>query len=84
MARLNAVIDRLTKGEPVFSTIPIQNGAVDELAFVAKSDFDLAMIENEHSGFDSLLLRTSLQYLLSRLLPLSGLKSPLRARFVPQ
>jgi 4-hydroxy-2-oxoheptanedioate aldolase len=66
MTRRNAVIQRLINKQTVFSTLPIPNGSFNDFAFFAQSDFDLVMIETEHQGFDSLLLRTSMQYLMNR------------------
>ena len=66
MQRLNGVIGALLEKRTVFSTVPVTNGNFSEFSALAKSQYDLVMIECEHQGFDSLLLRSSLQYLLNR------------------
>src|SRR6218665_1544297 len=78
MAKRNGVIQRLLNGETVFSTVPIQNGNLSDFAALSSSAFDMVMIENEHQGYDSLLLRTSLQFLLNRkrIMQSGGVVSP--------
>ena len=66
MARLNKVIDLLEQGQPVFSCGTVMNGNYDELMALSRSDYDLAIIETEHQGFDFPMLRNSLQYLMNR------------------
>ena len=44
----------------------VWNGNLDDLAFVADSDYDMVIVEMEHQGFSFNDLRVSLQYLLSR------------------
>jgi 4-hydroxy-2-oxoheptanedioate aldolase len=65
-ARLNKVIELLERGQPVFCAAVVQNGDWDGLAQLALSDFDMAIVETEHQGFDLPLLRHSLQHLLHR------------------
>jgi 4-hydroxy-2-oxoheptanedioate aldolase len=66
MARKNKVIQRLLDGETVFATPPTGNGAFRQLAQLARSRYDMVMIEMEHEGFDLPLLSSSLQHLLNR------------------
>ena len=65
-ARLNKVIDLLERGQPVFSSGTVMNGHFDDLMAISRSDYDMAIIETEHQGFDFLTLRHSLQYLVNR------------------
>ena len=53
-------------GEPVFCSGLVWNGSLDDLAFVADSDYDMTIIEMEHRDFSFDKLRMSLQFLLSR------------------
>ena len=64
--RYNKVIDLLEQGKPVFSSGLVWNGNLDDLVFVADSDYDMAMIEMEHEGLSFNNLRVSLQFLLNR------------------
>jgi 4-hydroxy-2-oxoheptanedioate aldolase len=66
MSRINKVIQRLVAGEVVFATPPIENGSFNDIAALARSAFDMVILETEHRGFDLPQLRTSLQYLLNR------------------
>ncbi len=64
--RYNKMIDLLEQGRPVFSTSTVGNGNLDDLVFIADSDYDAVIIETEHEGFSFNTLRMSLQCLLSR------------------
>ena len=64
--RLNKVIELLEQGKPVFSTGTVPSGNIDDITFVADSDFDMIILETEHEAFGFEQLRVSLQYLLSR------------------
>ena len=64
--RYNKVIGLLERGDPVFCSGLIWNGNLDDLTFVADSDYDMVIIEMEHEGLSFNNLRTSLQFLLSR------------------
>jgi len=64
--KLNKVIELLEQDKVVFSTGTIMNGNIDDITYVADSNFDMIIIETEHEGFDFGNLRVSLQYLLSR------------------
>jgi 4-hydroxy-2-oxoheptanedioate aldolase len=64
--RLNKVIELLESRRPVFCAAVVQNGDWQGLAQLALSDFDMAIVETEHQGFDLPLLRHSLQHLLHR------------------
>lgn len=64
--RLNKVIDLLERGQVVFSSGTIMSDNLDDIMFVADADYDFAIIEMEHQGFDFTLLRTALQYFLNR------------------
>ena len=64
--RLNKVIDLLQRGQPVFSYGTVMNGNFDELMAISRADYDMAIIETEHQGFDFSILRNSLQYLVNR------------------
>ena len=64
--RLNKVIDLLEQDKVVFSSGTINNGNIDDVIYVAESDYDFVMIENEHLGFDFTKLQISLQFLLDR------------------
>jgi 4-hydroxy-2-oxoheptanedioate aldolase len=41
-------------------------GITDELLAISRADYDMAIIETEHQGFDFPTLRNSLQYLVNR------------------
>src|SRR6516225_7279190 len=64
--RYNKIIDLLEHGKPVFSTSTVSNGSLDDLTYIADSDYDAVIIEMEHEGFSFTTLRTSLQVLLNR------------------
>lgn len=64
--RYNKIIDLLEQGKPVFSTSTVPNGSLDDLTYIADSDYDAVVIEMEHEGFSFDTLRTSLQVLLNR------------------
>ena len=66
MVRYNKVIELLEQGKPVFCSGLVWNGNLDDLAFVADSDYDMTIIEMEHQDFSFDKLRMSLQFLLSR------------------
>ena len=66
MVRYNKVIELLELGKPVFCSGLVWNGSLDDLAFVADSDYDMTIIEMEHRDFSFDKLRMSLQFLLSR------------------
>jgi len=65
MVRLNKIIDLLENGKPVIGTF-VNNGNMDDLAFVTDAGYDFVIVENEHQGLDFPMLRLSLQSLLSR------------------
>ena len=44
----------------------VWNGNLDDLTFIADSDYDMVIIEMEHQGFSFNDLRVSLQFLLNR------------------
>lgn len=64
--RYNKIIDLLEQGKPAFIAGTVSNGSLDELTFIADSDYDGVIIETEHEGFSFRTLRISLQCLLSR------------------
>jgi len=64
--RYNKVIDLLEQGKTVFASGLVWNGNLDDLTFIADSDYDMVMIEMEHEGFNLNDLRVSLQFLLNR------------------
>ena len=64
--RYNKAIELLTQDKPVFCSGLVWNGNLEDLAFVADSDYDMVIIEMEHQGFSLNDLRVSLQFLLSR------------------
>ena len=64
--RHNKVIDLLEQGKTVFASGLVWNGNLDDLTFIADSDYDMVMIEMEHEGFSLNDLRVSLQFLLNR------------------
>ncbi len=64
--RYNKVIDLLEQGKTVFASGLVWNGNLDDLTFVADSEYDLVMIEMEHEGLSFNNLRVSLQFLLNR------------------
>ena len=65
MTRLNKIIDLLQNEKPVIGTF-VNNGNMDDLAFVTDAGYDFVIVENEHQGLDFPMLRLSLQSLLSR------------------
>jgi 4-hydroxy-2-oxoheptanedioate aldolase len=66
MIRYNKIIDLLERGKPVFVAGVVGNGNLDELTFIADSDYDAVIIETEHEGFSFNTLRISLQFLMNR------------------
>ena len=64
--RYNKAIDLLEQGKPVFSSGLVWNGNLDDLMYVADSDYDMVIIEMEHEGLSFNNLRLSLQFLLNR------------------
>ena len=64
--RYNKVIELLEQGKTVFASGLVWNGNLDDLTFVADSDYDMVMIEMEHEGLSFNNLRVSLQFLLNR------------------
>ena len=66
MVRYNKVIELLEQDRPVFCSGVVWNGNLDDLEFVADSDYDMTIIEMEHRDFNYDKLRMSLQFLLSR------------------
>ena len=64
--RYNKAIDLLEQGKTVFASGLVWNGNLDDLSFVADSDYDMVMIEMEHEGLSFNNLRVSLQFLLNR------------------
>ncbi|HXH08995.1 MAG TPA: aldolase/citrate lyase family protein [Alphaproteobacteria bacterium] len=64
--RYNKIIDLLEQGKPAFIAGTVSNGSLDELTFIADSDYDGVIIETEHEGFSFTTLRLSLQCLLNR------------------
>jgi hypothetical protein len=66
VTRYNKVIDLLEQGKTVFASGLVGNGNLDDLTFIADSDYDMVMIEMEHEGLSFNNLRVSLQFLLNR------------------
>jgi 4-hydroxy-2-oxoheptanedioate aldolase len=64
--RYNTIIDLLEHDKPAFIAGVIPNGSLDDLTFIADSDYDGVIIETEHEGFSFNTLRISLQFLLNR------------------
>ena len=64
--RLNKVIGLLEQGKAVFCGGIIPNGNLDDVMYMADSDYDFCIIENEHEGFSFNNLRNSMQHLLNR------------------
>ncbi len=64
--RYNKAIDLLEQGKTVFASGLVWNGNLDDLMFIADSDYDMVMVEMEHEGFSLNDLRVSLQFLLNR------------------
>ena len=56
----------MEQDKPVFCSGLVWNGSLDDLTFIADSDYDMVIIEMEHQGFSFNDLRASLQFLLSR------------------
>ena len=50
--------DLLERGQVVFSSGTIMSDNLDDITSVADSDYDFAIIEMEHQGFDFTNLRT--------------------------
>ena len=64
--RLNKVIDLLERGEVVFCGGVISNGNLDDIVYMADSDYDFCILETEHEGFSFTNLRNSVQHFLNR------------------
>ena len=64
--RYNKAIDLLEQGKPVFCSGLVWNGNLDDLMYVADSDYDMLIVEMEHEGLSFNNLRASLQFLLNR------------------
>ena len=64
--RYNRAIELLEQDKPVFCSGLVWNGNLDDLTFIADSDYDMVIIEMEHQRFSFNDLRISLQFLLSR------------------
>ena len=64
--RYSKVIELLEQDKPVFCSGLVWNGNLDDLTFIADSDYDMVIVEMEHQGFSLNELRVSLQFLLSR------------------
>ena len=64
--RLNKVIDLLEQGKTVFCGGMVYNGNLDDMMYMADSDYDFCIIETEHEGFSFNNLRNSVQHLLNR------------------
>ena len=64
--RLNKVIDILEQGKTVFCGGMVYNGNLDDIIYMADSDYDFCIIEMEHEGFGFENLRNSVQHLLNR------------------
>jgi 4-hydroxy-2-oxoheptanedioate aldolase len=64
--RYSKVIELLEQDKPVFCSGLVWNGNLDDLTFIADSDYDMVTIEMEHQGFSFNDLRVSLQFLLNR------------------
>jgi len=64
--RYNKAIDLLEQGSPVFCSGLVWNGNLDDMIYIADSDYDMVIIEMEHEGLSFNNLRTSLQFLLNR------------------
>ena len=64
--RYNKAIDLLEQGKPVFCSGLVWNGNLDDLMYVADSDYDMVIVEMEHEGLSFNNLRISLQFLLNR------------------
>jgi len=60
--RYNKVIDLLEQGKYVFAYGLVLHGNLDDLTFVADSDYDMVMIEMEHEGLGFNNLRVSLHF----------------------
>ena len=64
--RLNVVIDLLEQGKTVFSGGMVYDGNLDDILYMADSDYDFCIIETEHEGFSFTNLRNSVQHFLNR------------------
>ena len=64
--RLNKVIDLLAQDKIVFSGGMVYNGNLDDIMYMADSEFDFCIIETEHEGFSFNNLRNTVQHLLNR------------------
>ena len=63
---MNKVIDLLEQGDVVFCGGMVHNGNLDDVIYMADSDYDFCIIEMEHEGFSFTNLRNSVQHLLNR------------------
>jgi 4-hydroxy-2-oxoheptanedioate aldolase len=64
--RYNRAVDLLEQGRPVFCSGLVWNGNLDDITFIADSEYDMVIVEMEHEGLSFNNLRTSLQFLLNR------------------
>ncbi len=64
--RLNRVVELLEQDKTVFCGGLVSNGNIDDIIYMADSDYDFAIIETEHEGFSPIALRTSVQFFLNR------------------
>jgi 4-hydroxy-2-oxoheptanedioate aldolase len=62
--RHNKVIELLAAGQVVFGCLPLDNE--EDIATIARSDYDFLIIEAEHTGFEGHRLRQSMQGMLDR------------------
>ena len=62
--RYNKVIELLESGKTVFGCLPLDND--QEIATIARSDYDFVIIETEHTGFDGHSIGRALQGMLDR------------------
>lgn len=65
LRRLNKVIDLFEQGKPAFGSF-IPAGDIESAIDARRSGWDFVIFEMEHSNFDMLGLRDSLQFLLDR------------------
>jgi len=73
---LNKLVEALRSDRPAFGAF-ILNGDIQQAIAVGDSDYDFAMIEMEHQGFDFTELRTTLQWMVHRGRPMNQSPSPL-------
>ena len=62
--RYNKVVELLETGQTVFGCLPLDND--EEIATIARSDYDFVMIKTEHTGFDGHRIGRALQGMLDR------------------